>query len=212
MVFIAFTPKKIMPFIKHACIFFAITFCYGGILYSLIYYTSLGSSLQAVVSGGTLYINIPVYKLIIACGSCYFVLTVFSTASKRYRKISDIIYDVTVTLNGKSAVFKAILDSGNSLKEPSSNLDVIIAEKNVLTPLFNDEDYKDFLLKNKRYNTAYIPCKSVTGKEKIMAFIPDSIKINSKETHAFIGITEIKLSDEFSALIPYNIHERIESA
>lgn len=210
MVFISLTPKSIINFIKYTFIFFAVTFCCGGILFSLLYFTKLGSSLQTVVSGGIIYMNIPIYKLIFACGVCYIIMTIFSISSKKYKKLFGIIYDVTVTLEGKSVTLKAILDSGNSLKEPLSNHDVIVAEKNALNPLFTSEDYADNLIKDKKYNSLYIYCKSITGREKIIAFMPDSITINGKQTYAYIGISKMKISENFNALLPYNFNERIE--
>jgi len=200
MTIIAFTPRSFISFIKHTCIFFAVSFCLGGISFALLSYTGFGSRVGAVFSGSTLYLNIPIYKLIFACAVCYGILSIFNRSVKKYRKQADMIYDVTVTYNEKSITFKAMFDSGNSLLEPKSGLSVLICQKKTLKPLICCDNMK----------TLTIPYKSISGNGEMQGFIPDKTEINGKTFKLCIGISDIKLGETFDAILPLDFYERTD--
>jgi len=83
-----------------------------------------------------------------------------------------ITWDVTVliALKGKSVNLRALIDTGNRLREPISGLPVIIAESEALKPLFSDLSFDR------------LPCRQVAfgalgGRGTIRAFRPDCVLI-----------------------------------
>lgn len=198
MSFIAFSPRSFVSFIKHTCIFYAVSFCFSGIAFALLYQTNFGSNMGAVLSGGTLYLNIPIYKLIIASAVCYGILTIFNKTTKKYRKQADIIYDVTVTYENKKITFKALHDSGNSLTEPKSGLGVLIVQGKILTSILDLDEI----------STVNIPYKSISGFGELECFIPDKTEVNGKTINVCIGICEEKLGENFDAILPLDFNRK----
>ena len=192
MTFIVFAPRSLISFIKHSCIFFAVSFCFGGIAIALLYTTDYGSNMGAVLSGGTLYLNIPIYLLIFVSAVCYGILTIFTRSGRKYRRQADIIYDVRVTHKNKSVTFRALYDSGNTLTEPKSGLCVLIVYKKVLTSLIEANPSSNFI----------IPYKSISGYGEMKGFFPDKTEVNEKIIKVCIGISEETLGENFDAILP----------
>ena len=198
MVFMAFSPERIHLFIKYLLVFLAVSFCAGGIAFSVLYLTPLGVMLGASFSGGTIYINIPVYKLLFVCIACYFLMSVFSHISKKHSQSAKSIYDVSVLSGNKKACFKAFLDSGNFLTEPISGISVMIVRKGIC----------DFLAENK--TPVPIFYKSLSGSGKMQGFMPDKTIINNKNCTVYVAISDMAFGDGFDAILPCNFAERIE--
>ena len=198
MVFITFSPKRILFFIKYILIFLAVSFCTGGIAFSVLYCTPLGVWLGATFSGGTIYVNIPVYKLLFICILCYFFMSIFSHVSKKYNQNAKSIYDVSVISRDKKACFKAFLDSGNFLVEPKSGISVMIVRKGIC----------DFLAEDK--NGVPIFYRGLSGSGKMQGFMPDKTIINNKNCTLYVAISDIVFGDGFDAILPCNFDERIE--
>lgn len=127
MIIIAFTPGRFRDFFKATAIFYIVTFALGGSAFALFYLTGHGEFID-----GILYIsdldNFPVSLLIMGIGIGY-LLMVFCWDYIQSRVIKDeLIYNVVIELNDKSIEVNAILDTGNNLKDPVSNLPVIVVE------------------------------------------------------------------------------------
>ena len=210
MTLIAFGPRSIISAIKLSSVFFALCLCCGGLTLSLLYCTNLGARLGTVVSGGTIYLNIPIYKILLCCTLCYGLIASFLTISKKYRNQAEFLCDVTIYHKGKSVQLKALFDSGNTLFEPVSGLSVLVVRKEALSPLSESGNSADnFLVENKN-NIINIPYKTVSGLSQMKGFMPDKTEVNKKEIKVYVAICETNLSENFDALIPCNLHERIE--
>lgn len=198
MVFISFTPKRILLFIKSVLIFLTVSFCAGGIAFSVLYCTPLGAKLGAVFSGGTVYVNIPVYKLFFVCIACYFFMSIFSHTSKKYSRDAKKIYELSIISGDKKACFKAFLDSGNFLAEPKSGIPVMIVRKGIC----------DFLKKDK--TAVPIFYRSLAGDGEVQGFLPDKIIISNKTYTMYVAICDISFGDGFDAILPCNFDEGME--
>jgi Sporulation factor SpoIIGA. len=121
---------------------------------------------------------------------------------KDRRNIQNFKYKVQISVDNKCKELDAFLDTGNELREPITNLPVIIVEKSLLSDI-----------ELERKDKYFIPYKVIGGMTgKIEAFKPDGIKIfydnNRYELkEALIAISEQKLSDinEFNALLSRGI-------
>ncbi len=120
---------------------------------------------------------------------------------KDRRDITKLIYDVDIIFDNKVRRVKAFLDTGNELREPATNLPVMIVEQYIL----NDLDIK----KNKMF---YIPYKVVDGSKGIlMGFKPSSVNIYCEDSFSskelIVALSDTKLSDlnDFNALLSRGI-------
>lgn len=126
--------------------------------------------------------------------------------------------DIEIFYKNKSVKTRALIDTGNLLKDEISNLSVVIVEKNILTGLIDKSilDNIDNILAGKwlqefnsrvyDYKFRIIPFSSLGNKNGlILGFRPDFIKIFTEEEvikkEVIIGIYEDALSGEYSAII-----------
>ncbi|OPJ59092.1 sporulation sigma-E factor-processing peptidase [Clostridium oryzae] len=83
------------------------------------------------------------------------------------QKEKSYIYDVQVVSKNRTKEFKALLDTGNELKEPVTDLPVMIVAENI----FSEDDYDV----SKTFDIPY--CSVGNSKSILKAFKPESIKI-----------------------------------
>jgi stage II sporulation protein GA (sporulation sigma-E factor processing peptidase) len=130
--------------------------------------------------------------------------------------------DIEIFYNSKSIKLKTMIDSGNLLKDPISNNDVIIVEKNSLIGIIDSDllNHMDDILNGKwldngnihNYKFKLIPFSSL-GNENgiILGFKPEYIKIYDEEEklrkEVIVGIYPGKLTKTnlYTSLIGLNI-------
>lgn len=118
------------------------------------------------------------------------------------QKLKKYTYNLEVFIQDKKIEIKALLDTGNELIEPITNLPVIIVEKEALNSIDSS-----------KYEKMYIPFKAVNGQPNFLyGFKPDKIKINYDDDNfqfknAIIGICDTKLSEhnEYQGLLSRDI-------
>ena len=129
--------------------------------------------------------------------------------------------NIEIYYNGKSVKTRALVDSGNLLKESISNLPVVIVEKNILIGLIDTfilENVKEILsgkfldeTNSKIYDYKFriIPFSSLGNKDGLLlGFKPDYIKVYTDEDNfkkeVVVGIYEESLcsySNDYNAII-----------
>lgn len=113
----------------------------------------------------------------------------FLTAQRNSSKVSPMA-QLTVVCGSRAVRFSAVVDTGNVLVEPLSNLPVIVAEKDALRGL------------EKGRSMRCVPFASVGGQGMLPAFLPDRIRIDGRECDACIAVYDGSLCPEGHALIP----------
>ncbi|KOA20497.1 sporulation sigma-E factor-processing peptidase [Clostridium homopropionicum DSM 5847] len=149
-----------------------------------------------------LIINRVSYKNILAALMIVYIILHRTIVYIRDRnQLSNLIYDVDIITDKNSTRVKAFLDTGNELREPATNLPVMILEKGIFENM-----------PVKIYSKYIIPYKVVNGKNDNMeGFKPEYIKIHNKkesfERQVIIGFCENKLSsiNEYNALLSRGI-------
>ncbi len=210
MVEIAFFPRSLSSFLKQSSVFFAVSLLCGGIGFSLLYYTGLGAYFGAVYSGTAVYLNFPIYKLMLSAILCYIVLSLSTSAIKKYKNQASFIYDVKVCYNKREIQFKALYDSGNSLKDVATNKSVMILRWEKARKLFDTQkSFEDFFKENSQLFFP-IPYKSVSGHSVMMAFFPECVKVNENEADVYAGISEIDFGKDYDGILPKDFDERID--
>lgn len=129
MVYIAFNSKSIKLFIKQLIIFYLTSFTFGGVAFALLYFISPQNILM---EQGVLIGTYPI-KIILVAGIVGFII--ITTAFKNIKgKLSrkDMYCNIKIIMNSKSVYTKAIIDTGNFLKEPITKTPVIVVEKEIL--------------------------------------------------------------------------------
>ncbi|WP_446899428.1 sigma-E processing peptidase SpoIIGA [Clostridium sp. LBM24168] len=142
------------------------------------------------------------YKwLMIAIMIVYIVIDRLVVFIRDRKTLTTLIFNVDIILNNGSKRVKAFLDTGNELKEPATNLPVIIVEKS----MFCNIDIE-------KYDKFYIPYKVVNGKrDKLKGFKPKAVKIgigdNVEIREVIIAFCEDRLSEfsDYHALLPRGV-------
>ena len=140
MVLVVFLPKKIKDFFKYTIFFYAVTFLFAGLSFALL----LSGKTKAVS-------NI----LITVCVGYLMVAAIYGYI-KKYQKHKEIFVEVYIQFDKNSSEgvwLPAIVDTGNSLREPFSGQPVIVAEISALKAIMPAE-ICDLIKEN---NIDYIP-------------------------------------------------------
>lgn len=143
------------------------------------------------------------YKwLLLSVMILYIIINRFVVFIQDRKELASYTYDVEIVTDKFTKTVKAFLDTGNELREPVTNLPVMIVEKKLLGELKLNDSEKLF-----------IPYRVVNGAGgRLEGFKPEFIKIYYKDNrfelrNVVIGVCDSKLSeiDEFEALLSRGI-------
>lgn len=227
MVYIAYHAKNIKQLTKELLFFYLTSFVFGGCAFALLYFIK---PQEILIRNGS-YVGTYPLKIAILGGIVGFVITViaFQFVKTKLSK-KDIYCEITIWFGKNNITTTAMLDTGNMLKDPITQIPVIVVEKNILKDILPNSilDNLDKIIggdvpcqvyedENLEYITKFrvIPFSSI-GKENglLLGFKADKVILNrdeNKETisKVIIGIYNNQLSKkkEYSALIGFDILE-----
>ena len=213
--FIAFGKQTTKNLIKNTCIFFLVNFALGGGITAICNTLNIWKNSRNIMINGTfdvLYGDLPFGLLIILAIFCGIFSFLSGKIIRKKASVQDC--ELTVTLNKQSVTLKALIDSGNLLKEPISGKPVIIATFNSLRKIIPPELFD--LFKNKSSDIPYncqsvsririIPTSTVNDRGVLLGIFPDSVILDKKNVDVYIAITTDKDSfGDFSAIVPNEI-------
>lgn len=132
MVYLAFQPKGIKKLCKQLVIFYLISFAFGGCAFALLYFIKP----QNILMRNGVYVGTYPIKIALLGGIVGFIIvyTAFKIVKTKLHK-KDMVYSITIKLEEKTLQTKAMLDTGNLLKDPISGMPVIVVEKQQLYSL-----------------------------------------------------------------------------
>lgn len=229
MVYIAFYPKNIKGMVKELIVFYLVSFALGGCAFALLYIVRP----QAIFMKDGVYIGTYPIKIALLGGIVGFVVTyiAFKVVKTRMTK-NELIYDMVIKIKDKELTTKVMLDTGNMLKDPISNMPVVLVEKSILYPILPKEllensknilggDFKENEDINNEYRTRLriIPFTSVGKQNGMMLGIKvDKIKIITDvdeviNDNAIICVYEKEFSKrkKYFGLIGIDLLERREN-
>lgn len=192
IVLIVFKIKSFKVFIKGVVYFYIVSFLFSGIMFFLWYsFTPKGM----VINNGIVYFNISPKILIFSTLVAYFTIEFLSRILDK-KKNKNFTYEVFLKIGDKKFNFAAELDTCNNLKEPFSNLPVIVVEKEIFSiqskfDSFFEDDFLNYLRENLNIKIRFIPFQTVSGGGIMPAFKPDILKINNGENkNGYIAICD----------------------
>ena len=136
MVYIAFIPKNVKLLLKQILIFYLTSFLFGGVAFALIYVIKP----QEILMRTGLFLGMYPLKTVFlgAVIATIILITAFKVVKNNITK-KDMMCYVVIEVDNKSTKIKAMLDTGNMLKEPISGLPVIVIENTALYELLPKE-------------------------------------------------------------------------
>lgn len=207
MMVTAFGTCRIIPFAKLVLSFLGTTLALGMLMLSVLYFSPVGIRLGGVIRNGVFYFHIPIRYMLLCSGGVYVLIYLGEKLIKKSSARS--FARVTVKRLDKIVELRALIDTGNMLKDPISGKKVLIAEADKLSPLFDfdienifsDDTLPDVLPEGFRL----IPFSSI-GKQNgmMMAFVPDTVTVESSPQNDIITAVfngSLSQSGDYDALI-----------
>lgn len=129
MVYLAFRANSIKTLAKQLVLFYLTSFVFGGCAFALLYFVRP----QDILMQNGVYIGTYPLKIALLGGLVGFIITyiAFRIVKTKFKK-KDMIYNITIKIEQKQINLKAMLDTGNLLKEPITGMPVIVVEKQEL--------------------------------------------------------------------------------
>ena len=220
IVYIAYNPQSIKNMWKQLIIFYLTSFVFGGAAFAFIYIIKP----QDILMKNGLFLGTYPLKTIMLGAIIAFIIiiTAFKIVKTRISK-KDMFCTINVSINDKEIVAKAMIDTGNLLKEPITGKPVVVLEhtmlydcipKEILNNLENilggdftkvpDEMKNEYMSKLK-----LIPFTSL-GKQNgmLLGIKPNNIKLKNEDLEierkdVIIGIYNKSLTKrgEYTALV-----------
>lgn len=219
MMLTAFQNYNFKKLLKQIIFFYLVSFTFGGIAFMLLFFINP----QNIIINGSHFVGTyPIKIAVLAGGIGFIIISIVSIVIKNKITKKSMICDLEIYYSGKSKKIKTMLDTGNLLKEPISNADVVIVEKDSLKDIVSNEILENVtnILTGKwissdnfhSYKLKLIPFSSLGNDNGLLiGFKPDYVKIYDEEecirNDVLIGIYDGKLSrnNAYTSLIGLDI-------
>ena len=221
MIYIAINPKSIKKMIKELIVFYLTSFAFGGCAIAILYTIKP----QNIINKKGSLIGIYPIKVALIGGIIGFITIIIAfKLVKNKMSIKDLLCTIKIIDNGTEKKVKAFLDTGNFLKDPITNLPVIIVEKEKLIDILPREILEntnkiisgEFEIKDKYISKLRVLPFSSLGKQNgmLLGFKVEKVIVilNEEEVirnDVIIGIYDKKLSinEKYECLIGMNYLE-----
>lgn len=223
IVYVTYFPNKISTFLKTLAIFYVCTFVFAGAAFAFLYYNQNGG----FVRNGIIYVfwQSKWTVLFLSIVMVAIILRIFWDVLQ-YKLVKERLFkQLKIAFENKAIELSAIVDTGNSLHDPLTNMPVVVVEfnaiKDILPPdiqnIFKESKENDLvtitgIVSSSQWFSRFrlIPYTSL-GKENgmLIGFKPDYIDISDKNeerkgiSNVVIGIYNRALSknEKYKALL-----------
>lgn len=205
MVMIVFRFESIRKVIVLALYMIGVTVVLGGILSSVLLSGTLAKYVNGLLGGKSNSVSI--VMLLVSVVIVLLLLPYLIRYINTFRKRLNNIFDVSLVLEEKSVSAKALLDTGNHLREPLTNKPVIIVEKSLLKQIMT----KELLQYTTRIKV--VPYRSI-GKEHgtMYALVLDRLEVTvNNDVHEHEGVVACVYEGTLSSKKDYQLilHEEL---
>ena len=128
IIYVAYNPQDVKKMWKELLVFYLTSFAFGGAAFALIY---IVKPQDILMKNGLFLGTYPLKTVILAA------IVTFIVKSKISKK--DMFKDIKINIEGKEVQVKAMVDTGNMLKEPISGKPVIVVEHTLLYDILPKE-------------------------------------------------------------------------
>ena len=129
IVYIAFSPQNIKRMWKTLVIFYLVSFVFGGVAFAMIY---MIKPQEVLMRNGLFLGTYPLKTVILGAIISFILIVVVFKIIKTQISKKSMYCDIEIKLNGKIINTKAMIDTGNLLKDPITNVPVIVVERSLL--------------------------------------------------------------------------------
>jgi stage II sporulation protein GA (sporulation sigma-E factor processing peptidase) len=204
-----FRPHRIIELLRLCGIFFLASFFLGGAVFALHFI----SSTPAVVRGGVFYLAPPKPGVILAG-----VLVTFSLVagvwhfSERKRQQRDISFTLLVENGNGKVTVPAIVDTGNSLRDPFSGRPLCIVSYHALAPLLPLELLLAYekggdpvavlsaLADTDKTSFGVVPFRSLENAGMLVTFKPERVTLCEGDKRCILPDTVVAISGKVLSL------------
>lgn len=219
MVYIAFNPQNMRKLWKQVLIFYLTSFVFGGAALYLIYFIKPQNIL---IKNGLFAGEYVIKAILLGAIMGLVIIKVSIKIIKTKIRPKDMYCRIKIKLNGKEVQTNAMIDTGNLVKEPITNIPVIIVERSLLYEILPKEILNNlgeilegnFNSVSEEIQNQYVskmrwlPYKSL-GKENgmLLGIRVDGVEIEKEDTNkidkVIIGIYDKSLTKrgEYRALV-----------
>ncbi len=224
IVYISFNSKGIKSFFREVLIFYFTSFTFGGVTFALLYFISPSG---IIFENGTLVGIYPMKMILIGGLFGFFIIIIsFKSIKNKFSK-KDMLCNISLIFDKKRVDIKAIIDTGNFLKEPITGKPVIIVEKDVLKNAISVDIIENLeeiingreIIDNEYISKIRLIPFSALGTENglILGIKPENFYISyqgkiSENKNVIVGIYNKKLSksNKYNALVGLDIINKID--
>ena len=136
MIHIAFETKSVKELLKMIIYFYLTSFVFGGGALAFIYLVNTGN---ISIYNGMIYGKYTIITILISVVISFAVIIVSFKLIKNKISKKDLICNITIRINDKKIKTKALIDTGNFLKDPITNFPVIVMEHSLFKNIISDE-------------------------------------------------------------------------
>ena len=136
IIYVAFNSNNFKDLLKKVLLFYLTSFVFGGAAIAIIY---MVNSQNITIQNGVLVGSYTLKTVLIGIVVAYFTIIFAFKIIKTKISKKDLTCEIEVTLNNKKIRTIALIDTGNMLKEPITNLPVIVMEHTLLYDFFPKE-------------------------------------------------------------------------
>lgn len=129
IIYVAFDSNNFKDLLKKVLLFYLSSFVFGGAAIAIIYMVNFQN---ITIQNGVLVGSYTIKTILIGIVVAYFTILIAFKIIKTKISKKDLICDISVRLNNKNIKTKVLIDTGNLLKEPITNLPVIVIEHTLL--------------------------------------------------------------------------------
>lgn len=202
MTAIAFKVDGLRPYIKKTAAFLFVSFLFAGLMFALWIFIRPETMLY---NNATVYFHFDTLTLLIATTVCYCVLRLmYFIIEKRAPK--GHVYTLTVHINGRTVECRALLDSGNSLRDYFTSFPIIAVDRSLFG--FIPKKIEDISAKLK---PRYAPIATASGEGMMIILRPEKVRIQGidcdfETKDVYIGLSEARIKNgDFEAILPFQI-------
>lgn len=125
MIYVGFNPKNIKILLKQIVLFYLVSFVFGGAAIAIIY---MVNSQNVTIQNGVMIGKYTIKTILIGIIVAYITIRIAYRIISRKASKKDLICNVDIKLNNRDIKTKAMIDTGNLLKEPITNTPVVVVE------------------------------------------------------------------------------------